>query len=359
MVSDDTTSGGTGRHTARKNAARELAARTGMPYTAALRQVAQAAEPRQPRNRWVLTDDVRAWFAGQGWRGAGYPNLYDWLDTEVKPTYECDWCAEPGDAREADSSISLVITAYDPDLSPFTGHMATHKYHAACKPSSIAWIHRADIPSGPQRISLPATMKPDVAGEFDLDVRPVLATHYEDQTKQAVLLVTARVVEDHDQGARPWLSELELHLNGEGFGHPDSLTISSGNDWSLRIVTGYPSSLAPQWIALRTGHAENGTPRHLVLCALDLPTEWVEVARRDGQVAVVLGPCTAHWDIAPVPGNLMDELDDLIDDSKTAAPDAAAECRCAALDADQIAEMVDAGAFVVGPVRVVDVGEES
>jgi|SRR5450759_4076466 len=107
MVSDD----------ARKKRARDLARRTGMKYTAALRHVTTTAGPREPRYRWVLTDEVRAFFAGATRHGAYFEDLYDWLD-RLSPEYECDWCAEPGDARTRDSSIQLAVTAYDPDLSP-------------------------------------------------------------------------------------------------------------------------------------------------------------------------------------------------------------------------------------------------
>ncbi len=341
---------GTGRHTARKNDARALAARTGMPYTVALRQVTQNTEHRDPQHRWILTEELRAWFRGDGWRGVGYPNLYDWLDTQVRPTYECDWCGEPGDARTVDSSISLLITAYDPDLSPATGHVGTRKYHATCKPSSIEWLQRADIPTGPQIIALPAHAKPEMEGEFELTARALLTTGHDDEDghwNQAVLLVTARVIEDHGQGVRPWLSELELSLRAAGFGHPDSVLSTGETDWALRIVTDHPSSLAPQWIALRTSRPETGTPDHLLLCALDLPAEWVAAARRDGHVAVVHGPCTAHWDIADVPGEVVFELDDQID-----PPGPDARCGCAVLTADHVLDIVDEGAFVVGLVEV-------
>ena len=84
------------------------------------------------------------------------------------------------------------------------------------------------------------------------------------------------------------------------------------------------------------------------LGALDLPGDWVAAARRAGQVAVVLGPCTAHWDIAPVPGGLLEQLDELIAEG----PDSGGGCGCSALSAEQVAELVDAGAFVVGGVRI-------
>jgi len=46
MSADDTTTSSTeGRHTARKNAARDLSERTGMPYAAALRHVTRAEAP--------------------------------------------------------------------------------------------------------------------------------------------------------------------------------------------------------------------------------------------------------------------------------------------------------------------------
>jgi hypothetical protein len=41
---------------------------------------------------------------------------------------------------------------------------------AGAEGTSIAWLRKVmDIPSGPGRIALPATHKPEVAGEFDLD----------------------------------------------------------------------------------------------------------------------------------------------------------------------------------------------
>jgi hypothetical protein len=354
MSADDTTTSTEGRHTARKNAARDLSERTGIPYAAALRHVTRAETPWQPRHRWVLTDDVRAWLDGETWRGIGYPDLRDWLDTQVSPAYECDWCGEEGDAREADSSICLVVTAWDPDLSPAAQHIFTYKYHSACQPSSVRRVNRADIPSGLQRIALPASIKPEVAGEFDLDTRALLAPGLDDGGQpRAVLLVTARVAEDHGHGARPWLTVLELHLNGEGLGHPDSLA-GDECEWSVRVVTGYPSERAPQWIALRTGQGEDGVFQHLLLSALDMPEGWAEAARRDGRVAVAVGPCTAHWDdVAGIPWEVADEVDDLRGSFLVTEAARAAGCACAALTADHVDGLIDAGAFITADVRVV------
>ncbi|MGN2642243.1 hypothetical protein ACTD5D_39970 [Nocardia takedensis] len=336
------------RHTARKEAARALAARTGMPYQAALNQIAQNAEPREPRHRWILTEEVRRWFTGEQWRGVGYPNLYDWLDG-LEPVYHCRWCDEPGDARTVDSSIALRITAHDPDLSPTTSHIATSKFHAACKPSAIQWLHRVDIPSGPQTVALPAIAKPEMAGEFELTARALLNTGRDEQDtewSQAMLLITTRVTQDHGQSIRAWLCELELYLRDHGFGHPDSV-FTGETDWALRICTDHPSTIAPQWIAMRTNRPENGAFDHLLLSALDLPTEWTAAARRDKQVAVVVGPCTTHWnDTDGVSGELVFDLAEI----DPPGPDA--RCGCAALTADHVDELVDDGAYVVGVVEL-------
>src|SRR6516162_5797738 len=102
MSTTDSASSGDRRHTARKNAARDLHDRTGMPYAAALRHVTRTEGPWQPRHRWIITDDLRDWIDGRTWRGVGYPDLRAWLDNEVSPAFDCDWCDEPGDAREED-----------------------------------------------------------------------------------------------------------------------------------------------------------------------------------------------------------------------------------------------------------------
>lgn len=366
MSTDDTTSAG-GRHTARKNAARDLHDRTGMPYAAALRQVTRAESPWRPRYRWTLTEDLSEWIDGRTWRGAACPDLRAWLDDEVSPAFDCNWCDEPGNAELEDCSIELLISAYDPDLNLATEHIGLHKYHARCKAlrdasplfgraapagtSSISWLRKVpDFPGGPHRIGLPASHRPEVSGEFDLEARALLAPGWRNShTGKAVLLITVRVAEDHGQGARAWLTELELHLNGEGLGHPDSLA-GGECDWALRIVTG-----DRPWIALRTGqHQHHGqAPRHLLLSAMDLPDGWASAARRDGQVTVAIGPCTTHWDdISPFQGELTDDLEDMLESSGQ-VNEAAAECACAGLTAGHVADLIDAGVLVTAGVRVI------
>lgn len=359
-----------GRHTARKNAARDLQQRTGMPYAAALRQVTRAQAPWQPRHRWIITGDLRDWLDGRTWRGISYPDLRSWLDDGVSPAFDCDWCDEPGDARGEDCYLELLITAYDPDIQPATTHIGTKKLHARCKPlkdaspifgragageTSIAWLRRADIPSGPQRIGLPASAKPGAVGEFDLEARALLAPGWwygRDHTGKAVLLVTARVAEDLGQGARPWLTELGLYLNGQGLGHPD--TMDGGEcGWALRVVTGPASGRDRPWIALRTGRDESGTFRHLLIQELELPAGWAEAARQDGQVTVAIGPCTAHWyDDVPGPGDLADDLGELLGSGRAASTADTGGCACEDLPPGIVAEVIDAGVLATAGVRV-------
>jgi hypothetical protein len=332
------------RHTARKNAARELAGRTGMKYTAALRQLARDTQ-RAPLHRWLLTDELRAWFAGKGWRNAYYGDLYDWLD-DLTPTYECDWCGEPGDAREIDSSIKIVIGAYDPDLSPSTIHLATYKYHAACKPSTITFAHQIDIPAVPQRLELPANANPDIAAEFEFEARPILVSDFPEEPPLAALLITAQVIEDQGEGAVPWLNELHLNLSAQGLGHPD-FEIDEPDGWSLRIATDYPSTRASEWIAIRTPHGTQGNPHHLLLAAMDLPPEWVAAARDAGHVTVILGPCTVHWGDPQISvGQLRDDLWEQVLERE--------ECRCAQVTPDDVFDLVESHAFITSTLQLAD-----
>lgn len=279
-----------------KTAARELAARTGMKYTAALALVTSPDHLRQPQARWVLNDSVRQFFAGKPWHGLYFENLYDWLDNEVHPTYECDSCGDTGDARTQDSSIEITYLGYDPDFAARTPMMTTKKYHAACRASATLPLIKADIPVGPMCLVLPASAKPDMHGEFDITAHPILDEDNFDAP--AMLLLSVAVTEDHDQGSDPWLSELEIFMRANGFAPDGDIPIlaSPPPQWSLRVQTGYRSELTPQWLALRTGQLELGTlPDHFYLGALDLPEQWVSRAHDHGRVLLAYGPLARTW----------------------------------------------------------------
>jgi hypothetical protein len=300
---------------ARKSAAHDLAERTGMKYTDALVVVTPADSPRQPRDRWQLTDELRAFFAGQGWRGVAYGDLYDWVDG-LRTRFECDWCYDDVDARTEDASLELVVAGYDPDLSPQTGMLTCKKYHARCKPSKLSWAFPVpDLLTEPYGIELPASAKPEMAGEFKITARPVL---HDEPDVPAMLLLTATVTEDHGQGAAAWINELGFFFGANGFASPDSLLVSDEEpeQWSVRIATNYPSSGVPQWLGVRTGPLKVGqAPNHFFLGMVDLPEQWVAKARTDGEVLVCFGSRTEYGEVVELVEELgADELIELIDD---------------------------------------------
>lgn len=308
-----TASGGSN---ARKSEARDLAARTGMKYTAALATVTRSDPPRQPRARWQLTEEVRDFFGGVGWHGVGYPDLYEWLDG-LDPRFECDWCAEPADADVQECSIQLVVTRYDPDRSPRTEMLGVNKHHAACRPSGVSWL----VPAGqfdPHHLALPASVRPDIAGEYVIDAWPLL--YHDNGGPLPVLVVIATVVEDHGQGAGCWLTELEMWLRDHGFTTPDMDEDPEDDDgpqgWALRIETASSLKLTPRWLALRTGPATLGAaPGHFFLGGVDgLDDNWVAAAHSRGRVLVYAGPLPAYGQAPELPEKIdADALDELME----------------------------------------------
>ncbi|MEU7529304.1 hypothetical protein AB0A74_26500 [Saccharothrix sp. NPDC042600] len=334
---------------ARKAQAVALSARTGLPYTVALQHIIRSAQPWQPKHRWVLTDDVLAWLSGESRRGDDR-NLYLWLDTDVSPTFACDHCGMPGDARTADCSISPVVTAYDPDVAPYTRHVATKRFHATCAPSSMRWTAEPEIPAGPRYLSLPASGTPALVGTFEFDVHALVDTDPDDGSQHAMLLLTARVVEDHGRGVFAWLTELELYLGSQGVGRVHDLDDDAEIAWTLRIADDQVADARPPWIAIRTGHTrQDGTPQHLLRREFELPDGWAEAARRTGHVDIAVGPCTHHWDAAAVPEDLDDDIAELLGDQRSTPK----RCGCAHLTSEHLVELVESGAFLTGWLRVV------
>ncbi|HET6285779.1 MAG TPA: hypothetical protein VFG15_03380 [Amycolatopsis sp.] len=342
------------RPNAQKSQAQDLRDRTGMRYAAALRQVMRANRSWQPAHRWVLTDDVHAWLAGDSWHGRGYDDLYAWLDHDVHPVFSCDRCGKPGDARTNDSSISLIVTAYDPDFAPVTEHLRTERYHASCQRSSVVWEPAAVIPTGPRLLTLPSRGPATTDDDCELEVRAVLDIDPRDRTEHAMLLLTAHITDAHSQGALAWLTGFEMYLASEGLGRGDDHTDGDDTTWTLRIATEHTPQDHLPWIAVRTGNGRitGGAPQHLLRCRLDLPDGWAEAARRDGYVDAIAGPCTRHWDFAPIPEDLDDEFRDLFSGNSVATD--GSQCGCALLTPDNVVALADSGAFFAGSVRVLN-----
>lgn len=285
-----------------KTQARELLKRTGWKkYADAVAVAMRTDPPRQPRARWQLSDDLRDWLHGEGWRGAWFGDLYEWVDT-LKTRFECDWCYEDCDAEREDASLELVIGGYDPDLSPATMPLNTHKYHARCKPSRVVFAEKVPTWDGPHVIGVPASMKPEMVGEFRLTVTPFDSEDAPFADAPPVLIVVAELVEGHGEDAAAWHYELEDAVRQLGFWELDSEPLGERPDIALRIVTGeHP------WMALRTSPVKTGrTPDHLfvgqpALGSDDpanfrlamLPEQYEQWARRAveyGAVLVALGP---------------------------------------------------------------------
>jgi hypothetical protein len=236
-----------------------------------------------------------------------------------------------------------------------TRHVTTRKYHATCKPSLMVWVPETDIPPGPRYLGLPAADRPDLIGTVEFDVHPLLDTDPEDGTRHAMLLLTARVIEDHGRGVFPWSTELELYLGSQGIGGLVELDDSDETAWTLRISAEHTSGTRLPWIAIRIDHGEDDdTPRHLLLRELNLPEGWADAARRSGHVDVAVGLCTRHWDTAPVPEELASDIADIVGELSLMTKSAADNrCGCALLTADHAVALVESGAFLLGWVRVV------
>lgn len=276
----------------------DLVRRTGMPLDEAVSTVTVVNDRREFAHRWVLTDELRNWIHGEGWHGLWFDDLYGLID-RLDPDYVCDWCAEDGDARREDSTVEFIVTAYDPDLSPQTHHIATKKFHARCKAGGITWARPVLEASEPCVVSLPSSARPDLEGEFVITARPFLSA---DPDMPPVLFLSAEVEGPEDMWA-PWINEVDLVLRNEGFCEANSWPLESPPPWSLRVMVEGPQLGGKPWLGLRTGPLPVGdTPFYLFVGEPALLREdvdpgieaWAERAHGDGQVLVAFGPTTAY-----------------------------------------------------------------
>ncbi len=140
------------------------------------------------------------------------------------------------------------------------------------------------------------------------------------QVTEPALLINVEVAEDRGRGAAPWLSELErVFWLPAGFGERfTEATVEPG--WSVRLVQGYQSSLAPNWVAIRVAEPsrEDEPPGHLYLGALDIPVAWSEALPATGtrgRILVLVGPRGLNREVPLVsaefkPGQLGELLED-------------------------------------------------
>jgi hypothetical protein len=302
-----------------QRAARRRQNATGEDYQDALNTTRTAWQRLDNELRYVLSDDVKAFMRGEGWRGVTLDDVEDmrtWLANR-KPTYECDWCGDDGDARREDTTFQIIATAYDPDLNPVTAQLGSRRYHARCKPSKVVWAHQVDIPQGPRVVALPASARPEVEAEITLSVQPVVVPGMFDfelenlddsEATEPALLISAAVTDDRGQDAGSWLTELELAVwRPAGF---DELMANAEAEpgWSVRVVDGYSSSLVPQWLAVRMAEVEEGRePHHLYLGGLDLPGEWLQAVRGQERLLLIVGPLQTYGAAPEIPEKVTPE----------------------------------------------------
>ncbi|RJL21052.1 hypothetical protein [Bailinhaonella thermotolerans] len=294
------------RHADRKQHTREYATRNGLTYQRAEAQLrARRADPEHDRvRRYVLSGEVAAILAGEGLRGVAQVEPADaWLARRT-PRYECDVCHREGDARIEDTTLGLVMAAYDPDISPVTGMISSRRQHAACGGCWVHWAYNVEIPQGPTFLSLPAIAEPDLAAELSVEVHPILLPDGEGE-QQPALMTTVQVTKDAGAGAAAWLSQLELMLREAGFGTLDDPGEAEG--WSVRVVEHYPASYTAQWVAVRATPARDGVaPDHVYLGAWSPSWEWLAAVGRSRHILLIVGPVSVAGEVPdpPDPGNV-------------------------------------------------------
>ncbi|MFJ9378958.1 hypothetical protein [Streptomyces sp. NPDC101455] len=279
--------------------ARDLAAKTGMSYTAALEALrTPQAERPDPQGGFVFPPEVERFIDGEGHIGVEY-SLREFLQERATKKYECYECYEPGSVATDPTSVIFTVSVFDPDLSPATHVMMTSLAHAACTPSVVRWVVRVEIPQQPHRVSVEIPDVPEDAEErvihFGLTAAAHLAPADEPNGPPVpVLLITA---EAEDYEPHPSLFHLlDFHLLEDGFALEGSSDMGE-HGWSLRLEHN-TGSFPPSWIAVRAATAapddDDKGHGHFFLAAVDLDDEWVAIARHRGQVLILVGPVGPH-----------------------------------------------------------------
>ncbi|MGV9384640.1 hypothetical protein ACWDRB_53110 [Nonomuraea sp. NPDC003707] len=294
--------------------------RTGEKYQEALTAIRDG-------RRYIFAADVDRFLAGEGRRGIPHEEAEDkefLLASMRNGVSECYTCGDPGDASAEDITVQIVVTSYDPDLSPATKLLELRRNHARCAPSKLLWVNQRDISRAPAHTTMCLRDQSLSEGTFAITPRPVMLPPDFGLDPQGapepVLFITVEVTEDRGRGAAPWLSELErVFWLPAGFGERlTEATVQPG--WSVRLVQGYQSSLVPNWVAIRVAEPfeEDEPPGHLYLGALDLPTDWAEAlpaAGTRGRILVLVGPRALNREVPLVsaefePGQLGELLED-------------------------------------------------
>ncbi|MEU9837181.1 hypothetical protein AB0D67_37070 [Streptosporangium sp. NPDC048047] len=285
---------------------RDRIKRTGERYQEALAVIRDG-------RRFIFADDVERFLAGEGRRGVSHDEVVDkelvLAGIRDRTVYACHTCGDSGDARTEDITIQLVVTRYDPDLSPATELLELRYNHARCAPSALIRVNRRDVSHAPAHTTMCLGDESGVEGRFAITPRPVMVPPGVLDPRSApepALMITVEVTDDHGRGATTWLSKLERSLwLPAGFGeHFTEAAVRPG--WSVRLVQGDLNGLVPNWVAVRVAEpsAEDEPPGHLFLGALDIPVAWSEALSATGvrdRILVLVGPRAPECEVPLVP----------------------------------------------------------
>ncbi|MFG2844275.1 hypothetical protein ACGF12_14035 [Kitasatospora sp. NPDC048296] len=276
----------------RREAIKHLKTELGLTHSAAARIIDGGLRPP----RLVLSDEILALGRGEGLQRNCRTDWAAWLKKIRLPgavgRYTCHWCDEPGNPQTTDTSVTLLLSRYDPDLNPYPGVLAVHSAHHACAPSAIRWAVPAAVPQEPAEVELSwapldGDGRPDegqaVYAVYRPYVAPLLADH-DGRPTPILRLYTQQLAglmgsQQQEQLWQDYVRE-ELGLGMDGGDAPYG--------WTARIEHRTGSSLAPSWIALRTCLEDGGQPaRSLYTAVTALTDDWVAAACALGEVLVI------------------------------------------------------------------------
>ncbi|MEV0733991.1 hypothetical protein [Polymorphospora sp. NPDC050346] len=244
--------------------------------------------PRRPDptgRRYQLSPDLEALLDGRGLRGEFNPDLWTWLYEVRRPVDTCGWCGERIDARTEDTTVQMVMGAYDPDLSPVVRMLSCTLAHPGCRPSGVQWA-RADRIEPVDQLTLPS------AGgtvEYRWVVRPVVLDDPDsdpaDGTADAALVLIGQVTDAQGQSARACQGLLTEHLLDQGLTRVDDILGADG--WTVRIVAG-PDR--PRIVVRHPADPTTGHRRILWYGRTEPSPQWLDLARTRHRVLLVAGP---------------------------------------------------------------------